>query len=45
LNYISTLFPYEKNAKIHFRAGGEKKMGDGNFSQKGNYQPNDKELF
>ena len=22
-----------------------KKMGDGNFSQKGNYQPNDKELL
>ena len=22
-----------------------KKMGDGSFSQKGNYQPNDRELF
>ena len=23
----------------------KKKMGDGNFFQKGNYQPNDRELF
>jgi hypothetical protein len=43
-----TSVPYfliEKNAKYIFRAGSEKKLGDGNFSQKGNYQPNDKEWF
>ena len=43
-----TSVPYfliEKNTKYIFRATGEKKMGDGNVSQKGNYQPNDRELF
>ena len=45
LNYISTLFPYWEKRKIHFRSWQSKFLADGNFSQKGNYQPNDRELF
>src|SRR6266567_3239864 len=38
-------FLIKKNAKYIFRASSEKKMGVGSFSQKGNYQPDDRELF
>jgi len=46
--YGSVLVPYfliEKNTKYIFRAGSELIWQMGKFSQKGNYSPNDRELF
>jgi hypothetical protein len=40
LNCISTLFPYWEKRKIHFWSRRSQFLADGNFSQKGNYQPN-----
>jgi len=47
LNYISTLFPYEKKRKIHFQSWvvKKKKWVMGIFPKKEIINQNDKELF